>query len=190
MARWRACPWLWLGGSSKPLAQPTTGERPPRRCGAAPSRCAHHGLLTARGDALGRLLSLVVALRLAQVVKKRLEPGDGPLVAFCLATPSAFGGIVGELALKAEAFAEPRRVLGSGDEFSACQVKVALADLFAVEWIDDREAYDEERFNLLGICEGALLHVTYTERGELIWIISVRRAERHEQDHYFRENSV
>lgn len=66
----------------------------------------------------------------------------------------------------------------------------AFADPFAVEWIDDREAYGEERINLLGMCDGALLHVTYTERGEVIWIISARRAERHEQDHYFRENSV
>ena len=66
----------------------------------------------------------------------------------------------------------------------------AIADPFAVEWIDDRENYGEERVNLLGMCEGALSHVTYTERGERIWIISARRAERHEQDHYFRENST
>ena len=65
----------------------------------------------------------------------------------------------------------------------------AFADLFAVEWIDDREDYGEERINLLGMCEGALLHVTYTIRGERIRVISTRRAERHEQDHYFRENS-
>jgi uncharacterized DUF497 family protein len=65
----------------------------------------------------------------------------------------------------------------------------ALADPFAVEWIDDRENYGEERVNALGMCEGSLLHVTYTERGKCIWIISVRRAERHEQDYYFRENS-
>ena len=65
----------------------------------------------------------------------------------------------------------------------------AIADPFAVEWIDDRENYGEERVNLLGMCDGALLHVTYTERGERIWIISARRAERHEQDHHFRENS-
>ena len=66
----------------------------------------------------------------------------------------------------------------------------AIADPFAVEWIDKRENYGEERVNLLGMCEGILLHVTYTERGDCIWIISARRAERHEQDHYFRENSV
>ena len=70
------------------------------------------------------------------------------------------------------------------------QAAKAVSDPFAIEWIDDREAYGEERVNLLGMCEGVLLHVTYTERGELIWIISARRAERHEQDHYYRENSI
>lgn len=62
-------------------------------------------------------------------------------------------------------------------------------DPFAVERIDDREAYGEERINILGRCDGILLHVTYTERGDAIRIISARRAERHEQDHYFRENA-
>ena len=65
----------------------------------------------------------------------------------------------------------------------------ATRDPFAIEWVDDREDYGEERINLLGMCNGVILHVTYTERGELIWIISCRRAERHEQDRYFRENA-
>ena len=66
----------------------------------------------------------------------------------------------------------------------------AFRDLFAVEWIDDREDYDEERINLLGMCDGVLLHVTYTERGDRIRLISARRAEKHEQDHYYSENST
>jgi len=65
----------------------------------------------------------------------------------------------------------------------------AIADAFAVEWIDDRKAYGEERVNLLGMGDGALLYVTYTERSQNIRIISARRATRDEQDHYFRENS-
>jgi len=65
----------------------------------------------------------------------------------------------------------------------------AFRDPFALEWIDDREDYGEERINLLGRCEGVLLHVTYTERGERIRLISARRAERHEQDHDHRENA-
>jgi hypothetical protein len=39
------------------------------------------------------------------------------------------------------------------------------------------------------MCEGVILHVTYTERGKLIWIISARRAVKHEQDDYYRENA-
>lgn len=41
-------------------------------------------------------------------------------------------------------------------------------DPLAVERFDDREDYGEERINLLGMCEGVILHVTYTERGERI----------------------
>jgi uncharacterized DUF497 family protein len=66
----------------------------------------------------------------------------------------------------------------------------AFRDPFLVEAIDDREAYGEERINLLGMCNDVILHVTYTERGDVIWIISARRAKRHEQDIYFRENST
>jgi uncharacterized DUF497 family protein len=66
----------------------------------------------------------------------------------------------------------------------------AFLDPFAIEWIDDRENYGEERINLLGMCGGVLLHVTYIERGNHIRIISARRAVKHEQDHYFRENSI
>jgi uncharacterized DUF497 family protein len=57
-----------------------------------------------------------------------------------------------------------------------------FADPFAVEWIDEREDYGEERRNLLGMCDGVILHVTYTERGERIRRISARWAERYEQD--------
>jgi uncharacterized DUF497 family protein len=70
------------------------------------------------------------------------------------------------------------------------QAVKAISDPFALEWIDDREEYDEERTNLLGMCEGMILHVTYTERGDRIRIISARRAERHEQDDYYRKNST
>lgn len=70
------------------------------------------------------------------------------------------------------------------------QAVKALGDHFAVEVIDEREDYGEERINLLGMCDGVILHVTYTERGERIRIISARRAERHERDEYFRENAT
>ena len=67
---------------------------------------------------------------------------------------------------------------------------MAFRDPFAVEQIDDREDYGEERINMLGMYDGVILFVTYTERGEEIRLISARRAERHERDRYFRENSA
>jgi uncharacterized protein len=66
----------------------------------------------------------------------------------------------------------------------------AFRDPFAVERIDARRDYGEERINLVGMCDGALVHVTYTERGDRIRLISARRAERHEQEDYYRANSV
>ena len=65
----------------------------------------------------------------------------------------------------------------------------SFCDLFAVERIDSRQDYAEERINLVGMCNGVLMNVTYTERDGRIRIISARRAERHEQDDYYRANS-
>jgi uncharacterized DUF497 family protein len=69
------------------------------------------------------------------------------------------------------------------------QAAMACRDLFAVEWIDDRELYEEERWNLLGMYRDRLLFVTYTERGGNIRIISARQAERYEYDDYYRQNA-
>lgn len=55
----------------------------------------------------------------------------------------------------------------------------AFKDPFAVERLDDRENYGEERFVIVGMTEGAvLLLVAYTERQDRIRIISARRATR------------
>ena len=64
-----------------------------------------------------------------------------------------------------------------------------MGDPFAVEEIDDREDYGEERINVLGMRQGVILRVTYTERGDRIRIISAPRATKHEQDHYYRQNA-
>ena len=69
------------------------------------------------------------------------------------------------------------------------QAAAAFSDMFAVAWIDEREDYGEERSVLLGMTGGQLLYVAYTERGDNIRIISARRATRHEQDIYFRQNA-
>jgi uncharacterized DUF497 family protein len=65
---------------------------------------------------------------------------------------------------------------------------LAFADPLAVALFDDREDYGEERFVLIGLAEGPLLVVAYTERGDRIRIVSARRATRHEQDFYTRQN--
>ena len=62
-------------------------------------------------------------------------------------------------------------------------------DKFAVEWIGERENYGEERSVLLGMTGSLLLYVASTERGTNIRIISARRATKHEQDIYYRQNA-
>ncbi|HEY5932838.1 MAG TPA: BrnT family toxin [Nitrospira sp.] len=69
------------------------------------------------------------------------------------------------------------------------QAAVAFRDKFAVEWIDERGDYGEERSVLLGMIGGQILYVAYTERGSNIRIISARRATRHEEEIYFRHNA-
>ena len=65
----------------------------------------------------------------------------------------------------------------------------ALSDVLAIEEIDNREGYGEDRYNVLAMRQGVILHVTYTQRGQRIRIISARRATRHEQDHDYRQNA-
>jgi uncharacterized DUF497 family protein len=69
------------------------------------------------------------------------------------------------------------------------QAVYACRDPFAVEWLDTSEDYGEERWSLLGLYGRGVLYVAYTQRGDNIRIISARRAERHEQDRYYRQNS-
>jgi uncharacterized DUF497 family protein len=92
-----------------------------------------------------------------------------------------------------------------GDEFEWNEAKAAendashgvsfetatlvFKDPFAIERLDDREDYGEDRFVLIGLAEGALLTVVHTERSGRIRIISARQATRHEQDDYFVENN-
>lgn len=62
-------------------------------------------------------------------------------------------------------------------------------DPFALEWLDDREPYGEDRYVILGMVENHLLYVAYTMRGDAIRIISARGAEPYEQRQYHEENS-
>jgi uncharacterized DUF497 family protein len=65
-----------------------------------------------------------------------------------------------------------------------------FSDPFAIERLDDRAGYGEERFVMIGMADGnILLFVAYTEREECIRIISARRATQYEQDDYFKKNA-
>jgi uncharacterized protein len=66
----------------------------------------------------------------------------------------------------------------------------AFRDPFAIERLDDREDYGEERFVMIGMAEGnTLLSVAYTEREDRIRLISARRATQIEQEDYFQQNA-
>ena len=67
--------------------------------------------------------------------------------------------------------------------------RLVFNDVFAIEELDDREVYDEERFTIVGMAEGVLLFVVFTERGQQVRLISARRATKHEQDDYYQRNA-
>ena len=65
----------------------------------------------------------------------------------------------------------------------------AFNDPFAIEFLDQRRDYAEERFVILGMVDHHLLYVAYTEREDRIRMISARRATKYEQEYYFEQNS-
>ena len=67
--------------------------------------------------------------------------------------------------------------------------RLVFHDPFAIDWLDERESYGEDRFSIIGTAEGRLLYVAFTMRGERIRIISARGAEPHERRQYHEENS-
>ena len=67
--------------------------------------------------------------------------------------------------------------------------KTIFSDPCAIERVDTREAYGEDRYILIGMAEGnVILFVAYTEREGRVRIISARRATQNEQNDYFQEN--
>jgi uncharacterized DUF497 family protein len=52
---------------------------------------------------------------------------------------------------------------------------------------DDRELYLEPQFLTLGLLADQVVSVTHTERDDLIRIISIRKATKHEARFYFSE---
>jgi uncharacterized DUF497 family protein len=68
---------------------------------------------------------------------------------------------------------------------TACKV---FDDFFTIGWMDERENYGEERFITIGMVNGILLTVVWTESDNCIRIISARKAMPNEENDYFRQN--
>jgi len=49
---------------------------------------------------------------------------------------------------------------------------------------DDRAAYGEQRINTIGFLNGQIVCMTYTERGDTLRVISLRKATQHEARYY------
>ncbi len=69
---------------------------------------------------------------------------------------------------------------------AACRV---FSDPFAIERLDDRRNYGEERFVIVGMVDERLLFVAFTMRADRIRIISARGAEPLERREYHDESS-
>jgi uncharacterized DUF497 family protein len=67
--------------------------------------------------------------------------------------------------------------------------RAVFDDPFAIEWLDEREDYGEDRYNILGMVENRLLYVSYTMRDAKTRLISARGAEPYERRQYHEENS-
>jgi uncharacterized DUF497 family protein len=62
-------------------------------------------------------------------------------------------------------------------------------DPFAIERLDDRVDYGEDRYNIIGMVDGRILTVTYTPRNGTIRIISARGAEPNEKRRYHEDQT-
>ena len=63
-----------------------------------------------------------------------------------------------------------------------------FGDPFAIERLDDRHDYGEDRFVTIGMVDNRLLCVAYTMRGATVRVISARGAEPYEHRQYHEEN--
>ena len=75
---------------------------------------------------------------------------------------------------------------------SFMEAQSVFYDDFAIQFFDDGHSYDEERFIMLGMSSIArLLVVVHCERsrGQIVRIISARRATRSEATHYHQDST-
>jgi uncharacterized DUF497 family protein len=67
--------------------------------------------------------------------------------------------------------------------------RLVFRDPFAIDWLDEREDYGEDRYSIIGMAAGRLLYVAFTMRGERTRLISARGAEPHERRQYHEDNA-
>jgi uncharacterized protein len=67
--------------------------------------------------------------------------------------------------------------------------KNVFSDPFAIEQLDDRQDYGEERYTIIGMVDDRLLFVAFTMREDAIRIISARAAEPFERREYHEQNN-
>jgi len=66
-------------------------------------------------------------------------------------------------------------------DFVGCEV---VFDSFTLTREDRRETYGEVRFQTLGVWNGVVVFIVHTPRGDDDHIISIRKADKHEQRIY------
>ena len=82
-------------------------------------------------------------------------------------------------------FDEPKRqanIKAHGLDFVGCE---AIWDNFTITREDKRRAYGEKRLVTFGLLNGKVVVLVYTERGETLHVISLRKAEKYEARYYF-----
>ena len=67
--------------------------------------------------------------------------------------------------------------------------RLVFLDAFALLDLDESQDHSEERFILTGMANEQIFVVVYTERGDRNRIISARKADRREQDEYYRNQT-
>jgi uncharacterized DUF497 family protein len=72
-----------------------------------------------------------------------------------------------------------RQERGFGFDFAAL-----IFDGDTIEWLDDRRDYGEARVRAIGETAGVVLHVVFTDRGNMRRIISAGLANRKEQNRW------
>ena len=68
------------------------------------------------------------------------------------------------------------------------QARSVFRDPFAIELLDDRKDYSEDRYILIGMSATSVLIVVHTQREDRSRIISARKAEPNERRFYHDQN--